>query len=310
MINLTENTTLTGDETFEDLALQRSCGATAMYFRQLEMDPEFQKNQQELELFTATARMLGGARARVPLVKIPVVVHVVYNKDSQNISDDQIRSQIDVLNKDFNARNSDIGNVPGVWQNLVGDAKIEFALLENEALAITRTKTTKLWFGMNETVKFAALGGHDVYKPDTVLNFWICNLAGLLGYAQFPGGNPLTDGVVINYQAFGTSGTAADPYNLGRTATHEVGHYLNLRHIWGDTQDCSGTDFVTDTPKAQLPNYGKPNFPHVSCDNGPDGDMFVNYMDYVDDDTMCMFTEGQVERMAATFLGPRSGFIA
>jgi hypothetical protein len=110
--------------------------------------------------------------------------------------------------------------------------------------------------------------------------------------------------VILN-TAFGTTGTAQSPFNLGRTATHEVGHWLNLHHIWGDRSDCGGTDFVTDTPNAQLPNYGKPMFPHISCNNGPNGDMFVNYMDYVDDDTMVMFTAGQVLRMNATLSGPR-----
>jgi hypothetical protein len=88
---------------------------------------------------------------------------------------------------------------------------------------------------------------------------------------------------------------------------HEVGHWLNLNHIWGDTNNCSGTDNVSDTPKAQLPNYGTPAFPHISCSNGPNGDMFVNYMDYVDDKAMVMFTSGQVARMHATLNGPRSG---
>jgi len=106
--------------------------------------------------------------------------------------------------------------------------------------------------------------------------------------------------------AFGTKGTAAAPFNKGRTSTHEIGHWLNLHHIWGDTSHCEGTDFVDDTPTQQLPNYGKPHFPHVTCKNGPSGDMFMNYMDYVDDDSMVMFTAGQVTRMSATIDGPRS----
>jgi hypothetical protein len=105
---------------------------------------------------------------------------------------------------------------------------------------------------------------------------------------------------VILYTAFGVGGTASPPFHLGRTATHEVGHWLNLRHIWGDTEDCSGSDFVDDTPNAAGPNFGKPSFPSVSCTNGPNGDLFVNYMDYVDDDSMFMFTTQQVARMSAT----------
>jgi hypothetical protein len=105
--------------------------------------------------------------------------------------------------------------------------------------------------------------------------------------------------VVILYKAFGTSGTVVAPFNLGRTTTHEIGHFFNLRHIWGDTEDCGGSDLVHDTPNAATPNFGKPIFPHVSCSNGPNGDMFVNYMDYTDDDSMFMFTIEQVARMHA-----------
>jgi hypothetical protein len=114
--------------------------------------------------------------------------------------------------------------------------------------------------------------------------------------------------VILN-RAFGTSGTATAPYNLSRSATHEVGHWLNLRHIWGDDApplDCSASDFVEDTPNQAEPNYGKPHFPHISCSNGPNGDMFMNYMDYVDDDSMHMFTPLQVVRMHAALDGPRS----
>ena len=150
------------------------------------------------------------------------------------------------------------------------------------------------------------MAAHPAWPANRYLNLWVCTLGGgLLGYAQFPGGPARTDGVVILNTAFGTTGTATTPFDLGRTATHEVGHWLNLRHIWGDRNDCGGTDFVTDTPNAQLPNYGKPTFPHISCNNAPNGDMFMDYMDYVDDAAMVMFTAGQVERMNATLAGPR-----
>lgn len=132
----------------------------------------------------------------------------------------------------------------------------------------------------------------------------------LLGYAQFPGGPSKTDGVVILNTAFGTTGSAADPFNLGRTATHEIGHFLNLRHIWGDAPNCAGFDLVDDTPNAESPNVGKPTWPHVSCNNGPNGDMFMNYMDYTDDDSMFMVTPGQVSRMHTTLDGPRKSLVS
>src|SRR3954463_10943714 len=165
-------------------------------------------------------------------------------------------------------------------------------------------------FGTDDGVKSKAGGGVPPKTPNSILNIWVCNLGGgLLGYAQFPGGPARTDGVVILYTAFGTQGVAADPFNLGRTATHEVGHYLNLRHIWGDTNDCSGSDMVADTPNCAGPNYGTPPFPTVTCNNGPNGDMFMNYMDYVDDTAMVMFTTQQVLRMRTALETSRSGLL-
>jgi hypothetical protein len=292
---------------------RRRCGAMEVYQRHLETHVGFRESQVKLELLTAR-RMLFGAFEREaggPIV-IPVVVHVVYNTDAENISDDQIKSQIAVLNRDYIATNPDKSKVPSVWTDRVGDPGIQFALALTDpaghaASGITRTQTDSTSFSTDDAVKATATGGIDPWPTDKYLNIWVCSLgSGLLGYAQFPGGPALTDGVVILNTAFGTKGTAAAPFNLGRSATHEIGHWLNLRHIWGDTSDCSGTDYVDDTPNAQLPNYGKPAFPHISCNNGPNGDMFMNYMDYVDDDSMFMFTNGQVARMLATLQGPRA----
>ena len=156
-------------------------------------------------------------------------------------------------------------------------------------------------FGTDDGVKDPARGGVAAWPADRYLNIWVAQLSGgLLGYAQFPGGPAETDGVVITYTAFGTTGTATAPFHLGRTATHEIGHYFNLFHIWGDDgTGCGGTDEVDDTPNQAGPNTGKPAWPHVTCRNGPHGDLFMDYMDYVDDDMMVMFTPGQVARMWA-----------
>ena len=168
-------------------------------------------------------------------------------------------------------------------------------------------RPTRTSFGSDDSVKSASTGGAAAWPADRYLNVWTCSLSGgLLGYAQFPGGPAKTDGVVILNRAFGKIGSVASPFNLGRTTTHAVGHWLNLNHIWADTIDCSGTDYVDDTPNAATPNFGKPTFPHITCTNGPNGDMFMNYMDYVDDDTMVMFTTGQVARMQAALDGARS----
>jgi hypothetical protein len=284
------------------------------HFRLLEQVPGFRARQANLEQAVRMRMAFAGAAAKIKTTVIPVVVHVVYNTAAENISMAQINSQIKVLNRDFRATNPDKANVPAPFKGLVADANIEFVLAKKDPKGkptngVTRTKTTRTEFGTNDSVKFKATGGEDAWPAKRYLNIWVCKLGGgLLGYAQFPGGPPKTDGVVITHTGFGTTGTATAPFNLGRTATHEIGHWLNLRHIWGDTEDCSGTDFVADTPNAAGPNFGTPTFPHVSCSNGPNGDMFMNYMDYVDDVAMFMFSTQQVARMAATLDNERNTF--
>jgi hypothetical protein len=292
---------------------RRQCGSMEAHERLSELYSSFRTNQNRIESFTARSITSGlAARVARQLITVPVVVHVVSKKAEEDISDSQIKSQIAVLNKDFRATNTDATDTPSVWSGPVADANIQFALATKDpkgkaTAGITRTATTRTSFGADDSVKTKASGGAPAWPAGRYLNLWVCNLGGgLLGYAQFPGGPAKTDGVVILHSAFGTSGTAAAPFNLGRTATHEIGHWLNLRHIWGDENDCSGTDHVSDTPNAQLPNYGSPAFPHISCDNGPNGDMFMNYMDYVDDAAMVMFTPGQITRMNAALAGPRS----
>jgi Pregnancy-associated plasma protein-A len=273
---------------------QRKCGALIAQNRLLELNPGIRQRQAALEDATR-ARRATGEVVRRGLLAIPCYVHVVYRTDEQNISDGQIQSQIDVLNQDYRATNPDIDKVPAVWRPLATDAQLEFRLED-----VTRTQTDHGPFTTDDSVKFSATGGHDVINPDTHANFWVCELrGGLLGYAQFPGGPEATDGVVMLYSAFGTEGTAAPPFDLGRTCTHELGHYLNLHHTFGDAvvPTCSDDDFIADTPTQLAPNFGKPNFPSISCNNGPNGDMIVNYMNYTDDAAMHMFTTQQVLRM-------------
>jgi len=294
--------------------LRRMCGASEAHARLCEEHPDFRVNRGKIHADTETMIRSGTAfrRSKQGPVTITVVVHVVYHDALGNISDAQILSQIDALNRDYRAANVDKSKTPACWSGLVADTGIQFVLATVHpqgaaTTGVTRTQTTMLSFSTNDDVKFSMRGGADAWPTDKYLNLWVCDLGnGLLGYAQFPGGPADTDGVVILNSAFGTIGSAASPFDLGRTAVHEVGHWLNLNHIWGDTSDCTGTDHVPDTPGAQLPNYNKPVFPHVTCTNGPNGDMFMNYMDYVDDDSMVMFTTGQSARMQATLAGPRS----
>jgi Pregnancy-associated plasma protein-A len=289
---------------------RRKCGAMEALHRLLEDYPDFRLTLGDLEHLTR-ARLAQALIMPTEPVIIPVVVHVVYRTPDERISPAQVTSQIDALNRDFRLDNADRANIPRVWSGLATDSLIQFALARKDpsgaaTSGITYTQTQTASFTTDDSVKSSQMGGADAWPRDQYLNLWVCTLrGGLLGYAQFPGGPAATDGVVILNTAFGTTGTATAPFNLGRTATHEVGHWLNLRHIWGDTEDCTGSDFVDDTPNAQHPNYDTPTFPHISCDNGPSGDMFMNYMDYVDDAVMVMFTAGQVARMQATLSSAR-----
>ena len=283
--------------------LHRTCGAMAAHMMLLERFPSYRVNQMRLEAATSRRRDQRINLRQAKIVTIKTVVNVVYKTTEQNVSTAQINSQIKALNKDFRATNPDKAQTPAAWTGLVTDSRIQFKLVK-----VTRTKTTKDDFTHDDGVKRTATGGVAPLNPTTHLNIWVCPLRdSLLGYAQFPGGPQSTDGVVINYQAFGTVGTAQQPFHKGRTATHEVGHYLNLRHIWGDTPDCSGSDMVPDTPNCAGPNTGMPAFPTITCNNGPNGDMFVNYMDYTDDTGMFMFTTQQVLRMRTTLDTERSG---
>ena len=285
--------------------LRRSCGAMAAHMMLLERFPAFRAAQMRLEATTLRRRETGFDAAKVKLVTIKTVVNVVYKTPDQNISDAQIKSQFKAMNKDFRATNPDRSQTPTPWKGLVSDVRLQFKLVK-----VTRTKTTKSGFGVDDAVKKASTGGIAPFSPKTHLNLWVCALTGgLLGYAQFPGGPTATDGVVINYRAFGTMGAAEAPFDKGRTATHEIGHYFNLRHIWGDTPDCSGSDMVADTPNCAGPNFGIPTWPVVTCNNGPNGDMFMNYMDYTDDKAMFMFTAQQVIRMGTALDTLRSGLV-
>jgi hypothetical protein len=289
------------------------CGATAAYYLAVETYPEYRERQRELDRDTRQRMALGTAdRMADGPITIQCAVHVVWYEESENISDDQIESQISALNRDFRAQNPDISNVPEVWRGLVTDTNIQFALATedpdgNPTTGITRTQTDRREFGIYDTIKSEETGGRSPWPTDKYLNIWVGDLAGgLLGYAQFPGGDRRTDGVVIRTTAFGTTGTATAPFNGGRTTTHEVGHFLGLYHTFGVDEGCTGDDMVPDTPTQAVPNYGCPSFPSISCNNGPYGDMFMNFMDYSDDACMAMFTPQQVARMIATLEGPRS----
>ena len=288
---------------------QRNCGSMDYLEQQIQQNPTRQLQLEQLERFTEQYDARNEKALSGGILTIPVIVHVVYRTSTENISDAQINSQIRVLNEDFRRLNADRSNTPADFRPVATDSEIEFCLTQVNRVATTRTS-----FGTNDAVKSASTGGADAINPQQSLNIWICVIgSNILGYAQFPGGPAATDGVVLDYRYVGTTGTAQAPFNLGRTATHEVGHWLNLRHIWGDG-GCSVDDYVSDTPTAGGPNYtgGACSYPGPnSCtpkgkNSGADlPDMFQNYMDYSDDACMNLFTIGQKDRMWAAVSAAR-----
>ena len=299
------------DEAKSNSKNQKQCYSMQVLNRQLDENPGLYKKMYAIEYATRKSTNAKGKPTKpgdgggtsssgdvdvlpindgLGIINIPVYVHIVYSNANQNISAAQVGSQITVLNADFRKANNDL-NLPSgsTFENDATDSEIEFTLAGTFRYSDSRTS-----WGTSNAVK----GAYPPVTPSTHLNIWVAEIGGgILGYAQFPGGNASTDGVVISPQYFGNTGFVAAPFDKGRTATHEVGHYLNLRHIWGDGR-CRQDDFVTDTPSSNAPNYGCPSFPIENCKTT---DMTMNYMDYTNDECMYMFTDGQHNRMRSIF---------
>lgn len=298
------------EEAEQSMAEGRRCYSYEVLQAKLKEDPSLQKRMDAIEAYTQDYINNPG-KHRVTAdgtLELPVHVNIIYSNAAENISDAQIQSQIDVLNQDFGATNSDYNNASPYQSVRSGDIKVRFLWTPSN---ITRKSSTTTSWGTNDAMKRSSAGGIDPTSPTTTLNIWVCNLSNsILGYAQFPGSSPATDGVVIDNNAFGKgSFSLYANFNLGRTATHEVGHWFNLRHIWGDRR--CGDDFVGDTPAHDGANYGCPASGHTSKCAGRPLEMTMNYMDYTDDRCMYMFSAGQASRMRATFApgGPRATLI-
>ena len=265
----------------------------------------------------STRRDQASGRSKAQKYTVQVVVHVIHNGEAfgqgTNISDAQVQSQLAVLNADFKRLNTDAINTPAEFLPIAGGIDIEFklALIDPEghpSNGINRVKGSKANWSMADDKELKALSS---WNTNDYLNIWVCNLTDYAGYSQFPlstlaglensSTNPLTDGIVIRYKAFGSSDYGnfdlESGLNKGRTATHEAGHFFGLRHIWGDVNDCDGTDYVDDTPPQAGSSSGCPTHPQKQCPSEQRSVMFQNFLDLTDDGCMNLFTNGQVIRM-------------
>ncbi|MBX2894467.1 MAG: choice-of-anchor J domain-containing protein [Cyclobacteriaceae bacterium] len=302
--------------------LLERCGTTKYETLQLQLNPNRERNtqfenwmQQKLTTKRFENQRTHGTQTSYT---IPVVVHIIHNGEpigtGTNISNNQVLSQINAMNKDYQRLNSDAANTPVEFQSVAGSFDIEFVLAKQDPFGaptngINRVQGTKTVWTINDNATFKALS---YWPAEDYLNIWVINIPSYLGFAQFPisslpgledsSNDRLTDGVVIDYSVFGSNFEGLGTFNLdtkynrGRTCTHEVGHFFGLKHIWGDDGSaCTGTDYVDDTPN-QGGNYvGQcPTGTRNSCSSN---DMYMNYMDYTDDACMNLYTQGQVARM-------------
>ncbi len=315
--NLTnQNETPPTQEPATGSTLKRSCPSEELRAKMLQKDPSLRLKAEEIE--SRTQSFINDLKVGKVLadgtVEIPVVFNVIYNTSTQNVSDTRIAEQIAVLNADYGGTNSDVTKIPSAFQpSAAGDVKIRFKLV-----ATNRKQSTKTgWRSDLEQMKKASTGGIDATDVTKNMNIWVVNSIldennqpGTLGYAYYPeNAGQWYDGLVIGYQYIGKTGASA-PFNLGRTVTHEVGHYLNLPHLWGSSDAGCQTDYSNDTPTSPGPNYGNPTYPlNRVCGGVSRSQMFMNYMDYVDDKSMFMFSANQKTRMQAVVAasGPRAG---
>lgn len=281
----------------------------------------FVRNSSQDNLFRTTNE--NGTQSTNTVITIPVVFHVLYKNANQNISDAQIQSQLDVLNKDYRKLNTDFGTVvPAVFQGISADMEIVFCKATKTPTGATTTGIVRKSIASNVSFgdSYYLTAGDPAWDPTKYLNVWVGILNGeyngILGWAYLPdqAGQPW-DGFVCDYRYFGTTGTATAPFNKGRTCTHEIGHYLGLDHPWGEDDSLCGTasndDGVADTPATNGPYFECPTFPsnEYACTVTPNGSIFMNYMDYVDDACMGMFTNGQKALVQNTMSGPRASLL-
>jgi hypothetical protein len=299
---------LTGICCKESLAQDR-CGTMSLLNIAIKKDPatasrlSAQEAQLQQRLAAKKVEVEGGTTSDTLL--IPVVFHIVLI-DPSLVTDAQIQAQVDVLNKDYAGLNSDSVKIPAYFKALFGHSTIRFALAkrtpDNQSTkGIVRRATASASFSINDdAVKSYSAGGDDPWNTGNYLNVWLCPLSGgLLGYSTIPAVTSMVPGVVVDYRS--VPGGVYTQYNAGKTMTHEIGHFFNLYHIWGDDFGaCTGTDYVDDTPNQGNNTSGSPTGVVTdACSPVSPGILYQDYMDYTDDDAMEMFTVQQVARMQA-----------
>ncbi|MGH2552498.1 MAG: M43 family zinc metalloprotease [Chitinophagaceae bacterium] len=292
------------------LSLQTAAQVCQTFFyqqEQLRNDQALAEKIKAIEQFIRLQSSSGESniinRVNGNIIKIPVVVHILYHTPSEKISDARVQSQLEALNKCFRRQHADTVKTPSYFKPLAADVEIEFQLATSDSRSrsttgIIRKYTPITKWGMDDKMKFTASMGDDAWDAKSYLNIWVCNLDKLAGYSTGPGSDLAKDGIVIDIDAFGVVNTGSG-YDEGKTAVHETGHWLGLKHLWGD-ENC-GDDGVSDTPKQASYTSGCPSSIRITCGNGPNGDMYMNYMDFTYDACLNLFTNGQKIRMSSLF---------
>ena len=301
------------------VSAQRTC-LTDTKMAALKSDPAFQAHHNEIMEFVRNPEnyqtRLNDANSPTTVVTIPVVFHVLWKNATQNISDAQINSQLAILNADFRKLNIDFSSVvPAVFQPFGADLEINFVMAPATPAGLPTNGITRkqVPFSFVFEDEYYTAAGELAWSPMSYLNIWVGRFTdtSLLGFAYLPSaaGAPY-DGLCIGDQYLGNTGTATYPFNKGRTATHEIGHYFGLEHPWGD--ECSYNDGVADTPATDYPYFNCPSFPNNAnaCTVTTNGSMFMNYMDYVNDACMAFFTNGQKAVVQNTLNGPRANLLS
>ncbi len=301
------------------------CGTMKNLERQMLNNPQLQQQYEAMKTFlqqSQTSTAGRAANASYPVIYVPVVFHIVHNGDAigtgENITDAQCISQLTAMNLHYTAQDVNLVNLPSVFAPAVGNCNIQFCLAKfdpdgNPTTGIVRHQMANATWDtdvdIDNTLKPATIWDHTKY-----LNIWSVRMGGtlasdgVLAYSSLPFfGSANSDGIAARYNTIGTTGSLIASHNLGKTITHEAGHWLGLLHIWGNDATCGDAgDYVSDTPDQADLNFGCPAFPHISCNNGPNGDMYMNYMDYTDDACSYMFTNGQSDNIHSAINGFRA----